>query len=73
MPFPDSSGEYSRANLVISLSYFNPLRHPPTGLFPPIDHSTFVSESFLFVWGLITADSSFDIQRLIAVDFSFTD
>jgi hypothetical protein len=57
--FPDLSRWSSRANSLTLSDLFNPLGHSPYRLIPPIEPSTF------------TANSSFNIQRLISTNSWF--
>jgi hypothetical protein len=58
--FSDSSGRSWRATSLISSDPFNLFGHPPCCLIQPIERSTF------------TVNSSFNIQRLIAANSSFS-
>jgi hypothetical protein len=59
--FPDSSGRSSHATSLTSSDLFNPVGHSPCCLISPIEHATFT----------FTANSSFNIQHLIAANSSF--
>jgi hypothetical protein len=58
--FPDSSGPSS----LTSSDPFNPLGHSPCCLIPPIERSTFTTNSSFNIQRLITASSSFSVRLL---------
>jgi hypothetical protein len=70
--FPDSPGRCSRATRLTSSGSLSPLRHPPADLFRPINHSRFAADFCFDTGHLITANSSFDSQLLIAASSLFS-
>jgi hypothetical protein len=65
---PDLPGRCSYATSLTLSSPFNSPRHPLAWLIPSIDHLPFTAD----ILGLITSDSSFDIQCLIAANSSLS-